>query len=105
MSNYSPSKKPSQCKNITDVRDEIDGLDQEILRLLGIRFQYVKEVVNYKEKTKDSIVAVERREKVIAQRREWAEKNGLSADVIEDMYRNLIRYFIAEEMKTINLEQ
>lgn len=32
-------------------------------------------------------------------RRQWAEENGLSADVIEKMYSDLVNYFIEEEMR------
>jgi isochorismate pyruvate lyase len=100
---YKPNKQPDECQNISEIRDEIDRVDREILKLLGIRFRYVKQVVKYKEKTKDSIVASKRRETVITQRREWAVDNGLSPDAIEEMYRNLIQYFIDEEMKIIDL--
>ncbi len=97
------TKKPSECTNITDVRNEIDNIDKVLISLLKDRFQYVKEVVKYKEKTAASIEASDRREAVIAQRRKWAEEQGLDPNVIEEMYRRLIEYFIAEEKKIINL--
>ncbi|MBQ8018949.1 MAG: chorismate mutase, partial [Paludibacteraceae bacterium] len=37
------NKKPSECQNITDVRNEIDNIDNAIISLLGERFKYVKE--------------------------------------------------------------
>jgi isochorismate pyruvate lyase len=103
LSNIIPSKKPEDCRNISEIRTEIDAIDKKILKMLGQRFEYVKKVVDFKEKTPDSIVASNRRETVIAQRREWAIENGLSPDAIEEMYRNLIQYFIDEEMKIIKL--
>jgi isochorismate pyruvate lyase len=36
---------------------------------------------------------------MLQQRRVWAEEVGLSADAIEKMYRDLVSYFIDEEMK------
>lgn len=92
-------KKPAECTNITEVRNEIDSIDKAIIQLLADRFEYVKEVVKYKDNTHDSIIATERRDAVLRCRRMWAEECGLSADVIEQMYDNLIKYFIAEEMK------
>lgn len=92
-------KKPSECTNITEVRNEIDRIDKAIVELLSERFEYVKEVVKYKDNTPDSIVAEDRRTAVLACRRKWAEEKGLNPDVIEDMYKNLIQYFIDEEMK------
>lgn len=105
MTSYKVNKQPSECTNITEVRDEIDSIDYEILKLLGLRFEYVKEVVKYKDKTANSIVAAERREAVIAQRRQWAIDHGLNPDIIEEMYRNLIQHFIAEEMKILKIDK
>lgn len=96
-------KSPAECTNIAEVRNEIDNIDREIIRLLSDRFGYVKEVVKYKDMTASGIVASERRAAVLQTRREWAEQNGLSADVIEDIYDKLIAYFIEEEKKIVNL--
>lgn len=97
------NKKPSECTNITDVRNEIDNIDKVIVTLLSERFQYVKEVVKYKENTPDGIVASDRRNVVLHQRRQWAEEQGLDPNVIEEIYTRLIQYFISEEMKIKNL--
>ncbi len=97
------NKKPSECTNITEVRNEIDNIDNVIISLLSERFQYVKEVVKYKEKTAAGIDAADRKKAVIEQRRQWAEERGLDPDVIEEIYRRLIQYFISEETKIMNL--
>ena len=94
-------KPVKDCKNIEDIRRAIDELDEEIITLLGKRYQYVKEIVKFKEKNEESIVAKARREAVIRSRRKLAVENGLDPDVIEELYRNLINHFIAEELKLI----
>jgi isochorismate pyruvate lyase len=94
-------KDISDCNNIEDIREAIDELDREIIKLLGRRFQYVKEIVKFKDKNEQSIVARERKEAVISSRRKLAIENGLDPDVIEDLYRNLINHFIEEELKMI----
>ncbi len=95
-------KSPEDCTSIQEIRQAIDKLDHQIIGLLGERFKYVKEIVKYKEKDKDSIVAKERLEAVIQSRRKIAKENGLNPDIIEDMYRNLISYFIQEELNLTN---
>lgn len=95
--------KPSECSNITEVREEIDNIDRAIIGLLSQRFEYVKEVVKYKSNDHQSIVAVDRRKNVLECRRKWAVENGLHPDVIEDVYIKLIDYFISEEIKIKNL--
>lgn len=97
------NKKPSECQNITDVRNEIDNIDNMIISLLSERFEYVKEVVKYKEKTADGIVAADRKKAVLERRRQLAKEKGLDPDVIGDIYEKLINYFISEEMKIMNL--
>jgi len=94
-------KPVKDCKNIEDIRQAIDELDEEIIALLGKRYQYVKEIVRFKEKNEESIVARERREAVIRSRRKLAVENGLDPDVVEELYRNLISHFIEEELKLI----
>lgn len=92
---------PSDCKSIEEVREAIDKLDQKIIALLGERYRYVKEVIRFKEPTETSIVARERFDSVIESRREMAKKEGLDPDIIENIYRDLLNYFISEERKLI----
>ncbi|MBN2214572.1 MAG: chorismate mutase [Bacteroidales bacterium] len=94
-------KQVNDCNNIEDIRQAIDELDEEIISLLGRRFQYVKKIVKFKDKNEESIVARERREAVIRSRRKLAVEKGLDPDVIEQLYRNLISHFIEEELKLI----
>lgn len=97
------NKKPSECQNINDVRNEIDNIDNAIITLLSERFNYVKEVVKYKEKTSASAEASDRKKAVIEKRRQWAEEKGLNPDIIEDIYTRLIQYFVSEEKKIMHL--
>ena len=97
-------KAVKDCENIKDIRQAIDELDEEIITLLGRRYQYVKEIVRFKEKNEESIIARDRREAVIRSRRELAAENGLDPDIIEDLYRKLISHFIEEELKLIREE-
>ncbi len=95
-------KSADRCTSIEEVRNAIDAIDRELIQLLGKRFQYVKEVIRFKEPTEESIVARNRFESVIQSRREMARKNGLDQDLVERVYRELLKYFIEEEMKLMN---
>lgn len=83
------------------MRSEIDNIDFEIIRLLATRFEYVREVVKYKDGTPHGIEAPNRRSAVLKSRSEWAEQAGLNPDVVEDIYSRLIEYYIEEEKKMI----
>lgn len=91
-------KTPDECENITDIRTEIDRLDRQFITLLGQRFTYVKAASKFKL-SDTSVKAPERFQMMLEQRRVWAEEEGLNADVIEKMYRDLVNHFIDEEMK------
>ncbi len=91
-------KTPDECENMLDIRTEIDRLDRQIIELLGQRFVYVKAASKFK-RSQTSVKASERFEAMLKQRRVWADEEGLDADVIEKMYRDLVNYFINEEMK------
>lgn len=92
-------KQACDCKSIGDLREEIDRLDREIIKLIGERFQYVKRVPEFKDDTKESVIAQERYDQVMINRRKWADEEGLNADVIEDVYKKLVGYFIDEQLK------
>jgi isochorismate pyruvate lyase len=92
-------KLPEKCQNIQEIREAIDSIDEEIIKLIGKRFSYVKEIVKFKNKDRDSIVAKDRYIEVIENRRMLAVENGLNPDLIENIYKNLINHFINKEIE------
>ncbi len=96
-------KSPEECRNLEEIRKEIDAIDHNIITLIARRFSYVKEVVKYKSNDRDAIIAKKRFDEVIANNRNNAKRNGLNADVIEKIYNLLLEYFIEEEIKIANL--
>jgi isochorismate pyruvate lyase len=67
-------KTPTDCNSLAEVRDAIDHVDEHIIALVGLRADYVR-----------------------AARRRWAVHEGLDADFIEKLYRDLITHFIERE--------
>ena len=90
-------KSPEDCESIEDVRRAIDALDREIIGLIGCRAGYVEAATRFKT-GEQSVRAPERQRTMLDARRTWAEENGLDPDVIEDLYRNLVSYFVNREM-------
>lgn len=89
-----------QVASLTEARAAIDLIDTEVIRLLGNRAAYVRQVTNFK-KTPEEVRAPARYAEVMRRRREMAEANGLNPDVIEEMYKILVENFIQEEMKLL----
>ena len=92
---------PQECGSLAEVRGEIDRIDREIIRLLAVRSEYVREVVKYKDGTPQGIEAPERRAAVLQTRRQWAAEAGISPDIVEEIYDRLVAYFISEEKKLL----
>jgi isochorismate pyruvate lyase len=90
-------KTPEQCESIADIRAEIDRRDRQIVTLLGERLQYVRAASKFKT-SEASVRAVERVRSLLEHRRAWAEEEGLDPEVVEKMYRDLLNFFIEEEL-------
>ena len=71
------------CQDLNEVRENIDRVDNEIIKLIAERG------------VRDS----GRVEAVIAKARAKAEQYGAEPDVVETVYRNMIAAFINMEMK------
>ena len=91
-------KAPNECSNIQEIRLEIDRIDREVIKSIGKRFEYVKAAAKFKT-NENSVKAPERLKAMLQERRVWAEEEGVNADVIEKLYRDLVNYFIDEELK------
>ena len=81
-----------------DIREAIDTIDQEIISLIGKRAQYVYAAAKFKTNA-GSVKATDRVQKMMTQRRQWAEASQLDPDLIEQLYQNLVHYFVQKEMQ------
>jgi isochorismate pyruvate lyase len=86
------------CKNLEEVRAQIDGADERIVEWLSVRLQYVKLAAKFK-RTGHDVEAPERVKQVITRVRALAKTNGSDPETIEKIYRALIEAMIKEEMK------
>jgi isochorismate pyruvate lyase len=96
-------KKPEECNSLEEVRHEIDKIDEHIISLFSVRHQFVEEIVRFKN-DKDAIIAQERKNQVILQRKEWAKLKGLNADTFEKIYTLLVESNIKHEMELLKIK-
>lgn len=89
-------KRAEECASLQEVRGEIDRIDEQIIALVGQRAAFVKAAARFKD-SEHAVQAPERFAAMLQVRRQWAQREGLSPDVIESIYRELVNYFIAEE--------
>ena len=94
-------KVPHECKNIEEVRSEIDSIDAEIIGLISKRRDFIQAIVKYKNNA-DEVYATDRYNAVIDERRKMAIMHRLSPDIIERIYRLLMDYFIEEQLDLLH---
>ena len=91
------ARPAAECASLADVRAAIDEIDQTIVGLIARRAEYVQAAAAIKA-DETAVRAPERYASMLGQRREWAGAAGLDPDVIEQIYRTLVDYFIAREL-------
>lgn len=72
-------------------RQEIDKIDEQIVRLLAERHERVQQVVALKTTYRLPIYHPAREENLISERRAQAKRIGLDPDHIEELYRSIMR--------------
>jgi len=93
-------KYPRDCNSAEEIRTEIDRIDSQILSLFAERHKYVEEIVRFKT-DEVGIVAQERKEFVIKQRKNQAKELGLNSATFEKIFELLINSNIEHELKLL----
>ena len=96
-----------KCENLEEVRENIDRIDKNIVKLIAERSTYVAQAASFK-KNSDEVKAPQRVEKVINKVRDLAHENNVNADIVENIYREMINSFtnfeLSEHEKLIKKE-
>lgn len=85
------------CRDIEDVRAQIDRIDRAMVALIAERGSYVREAARFKRDA-EAVRAPARVEQVIRRVTAQAHEAGADADVVERVYRAMIAAFIDAEM-------
>lgn len=99
MQNQSKMNK-DKCESLLQAREKIDGIDRAMIELVAQRQFYVDQAVRFKSSVQD-VQSPERANQVIANVRAQAEELGVSADLVEKLYREMIQHFIQRELKEL----
>lgn len=86
-----------KCSSLEEVRENIDRIDDAIIKLIAERGAYVVQASAFK-KSEAGVKAPNRVEAVISKVRTKAEEHGANPDMVESLYRNMINQFIQMEI-------
>ena len=90
-------KLPEDCENMSEVRAGVDRTDKQIMDLLEKRFGYMRAAARIKAE-RGAVRDEARKAAVIAAVRERAERDGLPATEIEQIWEQLVEASIAYEL-------
>lgn len=91
------SKKPQECKDLSDVRREIDRLDNALVDMIAERFGYVERAWQIKLEIGEEANVPWRSQQVIDKVRARANERGVPPDLCEAMWRQMVGWFIQYE--------
>jgi len=86
-----------QCTTLDEARLEIDKVDEEIVKLIAVRNDYIKQIAHFKTSI-DEIKAEDRIADVISKVREQAIALDLSPNLINDLYLRMIDGMVESEI-------
>lgn len=90
-------KRPEDCRDMAELRAEIDALDARIVALLAERAGYIDRAAQIKAGADLPARIDARVEEVVANVRAHAGTHGLSPDLVDALWRRLIDWSIARE--------
>ena len=99
MTDLTPAQN---CADMTELRAQIDDLDQMLVELLAIRAGYIDRAVELKSQNGWPARIPARGEEVISNARAKAGQSGLDPDLIEGLWRQLVEWSIAREARVIH---
>ena len=86
-----------QCTSLNEVRQEVDKLDDQIVKLIGARNAYIHQAARFKESVEE-VKAPDRVDDVIQRVRHKALELGVSPNLMTDLYTLMIDEMVESEI-------
>lgn len=96
-----PAASPAHLARLEALRQQIDGLDQQLVNLLAQRRRVVEQVAQVKQQHDLPTFHPAREENLISARRAQAAQAGLDPDFIEDLFRTMLRHSRVGQLNTL----
>ena len=90
-----------KCTSLEEVRANIDRIDDDIIKLIAERAEYVRQEAEFKQ-DESGVKAPERVKAVLERVDEKARKYGAPADIAVNVYRNMIEGIINMELDSFD---
>ena len=97
-------RKPADCADLSQVRVEIDRCDKALVDMIAERFGYVERAWQIKLKQNAEANVPWRNQQVIDRVRTRATEKGVSPDLCEALWRQMIGWFIQYEEEKLRAD-
>lgn len=94
-------RPPPDCRNMDELRGQIDRLDQELVRLLVERAGYIDRAIELKRSAQLPARIEARVDEVLRNVQTLAEDNGLDPQLAETLWKRIIDWSIAREERVL----
>jgi isochorismate pyruvate lyase len=91
-------RRPSECRDLSEIREEVDRIDQGLIDLLGQRWAYGGAAVRFKA-SETEIRDPAYLPVFFERRRRWAEASGLAPGYVEAVFRTIAAASMAEQLR------
>jgi isochorismate pyruvate lyase len=92
-----PPRLPQDCSSLSQVRTEIDRIDDALIDFIAERFGFVERAWQIKLGLKEEANVPWRNQQVIDKVRKRAAEKGVPPDLCEALWRQMIGWFIQYE--------
>ena len=86
------------CQSLTEVRENMERIDQQIVELIAQRSHFVEQATEFKT-SMDEVTDSKRIEANIGRIKNLAKQYNLDESIIEDVYRTMMDAFIKKEVR------
>ena len=90
-------RSPEDCRDLSEVRTEIDRVDRALVERIAERMGYVERAWQLKLKDKAEANVPWRNQQVVDKVRAIAAEKGVPPDLVEALWRQMIGWFIQYE--------
>ena len=96
-----PLTSPDACRSMADLRQEIDTIDAELVRLLAVRATYIDRAVDLKKIENLPARTTDRVKEVLEKVSGLAEGEGLDPGLVRRLWTELIEWSIRREERRL----
>ncbi len=93
-----PVKDAAQCQTMLDVRAGVDAIDRQLVTLIARRQAYMHAAARIKQ-SREAVYDGARIEDIIVKVLDLAREAGLSEQIAEPVWREMIKQCIAHEFR------